>query len=143
MRPAQRPSYQARIRRRCSFFYRRGLLFAECERDWLRVSLGLRERALVAGFGECAGSWTAPLLDLRERSLVSDSNACAGPRPAPSISCCWSSFAHLAVMRCRRLKRFLLSSRLSFRFWEKLLATPFHWGIFPSTSCCCAAGATG
>ena len=138
MRPAQRPSYQARIRRRCSFFYRRGLLFAECERDWLRVSLGLRERALVAGFGECAGSWTAPLLDLRERSLVSDSNACAGPRPAPSISCCWSSFAHLAVMRCRRFVRF----SLIFCFWERFLDF-FHGAIFPSTSCCSAAGSAG
>ena len=129
MRPAQRPSYQVRIRRRCSFFYRRGLLLAECERDWLRASLGLRERPLVSGSGEFAGSWAAPLLDRRPRSLVSDSGA----------SCCWSSFAHLAVMCCRRLVRLLLI----FRFWEKLLAPPFHWAIFPSTSCCCSAGATG
>jgi hypothetical protein len=138
VRPAQRPSYQARIRRRCSFFYGRGLLLAECERDWLRASLGLRERRLVSGSGEFAGSWTAPLFDLRERSLVSDSGACSGPRPAPSISCCWPSFAHLAVMRSRRFVRF----SLSLCFWEKPLGL-FHGAIFPSTSCCSAAGSAG
>ena len=142
MRPTQRPSYPARICRRCFLFYRRGLLLAEREREssWLRVSLGLRERPRVSGSGDCAGSRPASSHGLRERPLVSDSGDCAGSRPAPSHSCCWPPFAHLATRTRRRPAR----AWLFLLFWDCFFALPFfHWEIVPSPPCCCAAGGVG